>query len=123
MFRLCLIDDDPLVRASLSAYLTRSGFVVHTANGAREGLALLGREQCDLVITDLQMPDVSGVEGIQAIRLQHAGLPIIAISGATPDEMKVIGDAKADVYLEKPFRPVELHQVINRLLDGRAPAR
>ena len=81
MAKILLIDDDELVRYSLAKALTQGGHsVIDTGNG-RTGLKLLQKEEVDVIITDIVMPDMDGFEIILETIQIAPGLPIIAISG------------------------------------------
>jgi putative two-component system response regulator len=79
--RILLIEDDDNVRFSLEEYLKDQGYRVITAENGRIGLELWERENPDLILTDLRMPELSGFEVIEAVSAQDPELPIITISG------------------------------------------
>ncbi len=79
---LLIIDDDEVVRASLATYLEDSGFIVLQASNGLEGLEVFQREQPDLVICDLRMPQVDGLELIRRINALQVDIPVIVVSGA-----------------------------------------
>jgi len=79
---LLIIDDDEVVRASLAAYLEDSGFSVLQASNGVQGLKVFEQEQPDLVICDLRMPQMSGLELIRQVAQRSAQTPVIVISGA-----------------------------------------
>ena len=79
---LLIIDDDDVVRASLAAYLDDSGFRVLQAANGPQGMELFESEQPDLVICDLRMPQMDGLELIRQISERQIDLPVIVVSGA-----------------------------------------
>jgi two-component system chemotaxis response regulator CheY len=81
MARVLLIDDDELIRGSLKLHLETRGHTVVLARHGGEGLAAFRSDTFDLVITDILMPDVEGIETIVGLRRVTADVPIIAISG------------------------------------------
>jgi CheY-like chemotaxis protein len=81
MARILIIDDEPLVRYTLRQMLETEGHTVIEASNGVEGMALEGSAGIDLVISDIIMPDMEGIETIARFRAQRPDLPIIAISG------------------------------------------
>ena len=79
---LLIIDDDDVVRASIAAYLEDSGFKVLQANNGVQGLELFDREQPDLLVCDLRMPQIDGLELIRRINGKASEIPVIVLSGA-----------------------------------------
>jgi two-component system KDP operon response regulator KdpE len=106
--RILVIDDEPQITRVLRASLSAQGFDVRTANDPVEGLLLFRDWLPDLVVTDLMMPDLSGVEVCRAIRT-HSAIPIIVLSVRDHERSKVEAlDAGADDYVTKPFSIQEL---------------
>ena len=123
MSRVCLVDDDILVRDALALGLQDAGYEVLTAPGAAAGLDLIRRQSFDALITDINMPGTDGVQLISQARAAFPDLPIIAISGATEVEGRTLGEAAAylgaSASLVKPFRARQLAEVLDRLLADR----
>ena len=82
--KVLVIDDMKGVRESLRAALTAAGFDVTTANNGREGLAALGAASFDMVVTDIWMPEVDGLNVIKQIRAKHPNLRVFAMTGGGP---------------------------------------
>jgi two-component system KDP operon response regulator KdpE len=102
------IEDDPQIRRFLKAGLESHGFEIHEADTGRLGLVEASNRKPDLVILDLGLPDMDGVEVVKAIRAWSA-LPLIVLSARTLETDKVMAlDAGADDYLTKPFGMSEL---------------
>jgi CheY-like chemotaxis protein len=122
-----VIDDDDLVRNTLVRMLERSGFEVVAAKNGREGLARFHNEPPDLIVTDVIMPDLDGVETIMAVRQESPGIPIIAVSGGGKAHAMQFLDAAqklgADLVLPKPFRQDDLASTIARLLERGKPRK
>lgn len=122
MARLLLIDDDADVRAPLTAWLERHGHEVVEAGNGLEGLAQLERATFDVVVTDIIMPDMEGIETILRIRKGWPDLPVIAISGGGSGEpsqaLRPASRLGAHATLRKPFRPSALGELVDRLLAG-----
>lgn len=118
MVNVLVIDDDAAVRESLLEVLKTMGYMVSAAENGREGLQLCQREYFDLVITDLIMPEVDGVETILQLKLNHPDTKIVAISGGVynVDIMDTTYQLGADCALTKPFSLEDLRQCVERVL-------
>lgn len=116
---LLIIDDDEVVRASLAAYLEDSGFNVLQAANGLQGLDVFQREQPDVVICDLRMPQVDGLELIRRINALQVETPVIVVSGAgvMTDAVEALRLGAAD-YLIKPLEDLAvLEHSVRRALD------
>ena len=116
---LLIIDDDEVVRASLAAYLEDSGFSVLQASNGLQGLQMFEQEQPDLIICDLRMPQMSGLELIRQVAQRSAQTPVIVISGAgvMSDVVEALRLGAAD-YLIKPLEDLAvLEHSVHRALD------
>ncbi|WP_049650449.1 response regulator transcription factor [Kitasatospora sp. MY 5-36] len=109
--RILVIDDDPTVAEVVAGYLTRAGHHVdHAADGPR-GLALARAHQPDLVVLDLMLPGIDGLEVLRRLRGQAAGgeLPVVLLTARSDEADRVLGlELGADDYVTKPFSPREL---------------
>jgi two-component system OmpR family response regulator len=103
-----VIDDDPSVCEVVADTLESNGFQPIIANSAAEGMRVLGRGNIDLIIVDLGLPDMDGLELTRSVKsLSKAG--VIILGGRTETTEKVVGlELGADDYLTKPFEPREL---------------
>ena len=106
--KVLVVDDEKEIADLLEIYLISDGFQVLKAYSAKEGLRILEEKKIDLVLLDVMMPDMDGIDVIQKIRTWSVA-PIIVISARSDDQDKVDAlDAGADDYLTKPFSVEEL---------------
>jgi len=118
MARILLVDDDPAVRGSLLRFLEREGHDVGEARDGREAVEAVGRGSWDLVITDVNMPEMSGIEVLMAVRESSPEIPVIAISGGgLLDKAMLLDDAGALGAVATIEKPVELDE-LRRLVEG-----
>jgi CheY-like chemotaxis protein len=114
------IDDDRAVLATIDMILKRQGHEIVIAHQAAKGLQLLQDERFDLVIVDIFMPDMDGLETITRVRELRPGLPVIVMSGyqfeastaPRPDFLHMARELGAYGSLKKPFRPAELLEAV-----------
>lgn len=108
MFNILVCDDDHEIVDAISIYLTQEGYHVLKAYDGLEAIALLEKEDVHLLIIDLMMPKLDGIQATLQIR-EHNSLPIIILSAKTEDSDKILGlNIGADDYIGKPFNPLEL---------------
>lgn len=127
---ILIIDDDDAVSRTLSLILTRAGYQVSAVTSGRKGLELLSQDGFDLVLTDIIMPELDGIEAIRRIRTDHPGLRIIAMSGGgqidKADFLHMAEALGADRVLEKPVRSEQLLELIGSVMANpprQLPAR
>ena len=106
--RILVVDDEPNIIGTLTLLLRGQGYEVLSAMTARAGLEALQRDKPDLVVLDLGLPDMDGVDVCVEIR-RSSGVPILVLSarGAEDDKVRAL-DAGADDYVTKPFGTAEL---------------
>jgi DNA-binding NtrC family response regulator len=119
MADILIIDDDRHMRLMLTRVLQRAGHAVREAENGFEGVTKF-RERCPtLVISDILMPRMEGIETILALRREDQTIPIVAISGGRdPLYLSAAGKLGATAILEKPFAPDALLSLVNGLLGG-----
>lgn len=117
--RLLVIDDDAAVRVSIRGFLEDSGFTVLEADSGKQGVSLCAAEHPDLVLCDLRLPDLDGLEVIRNVAATDAAIPVIVISGLgeVHDVVQALRLGAAD-YLTKPIKDLEvLEHAIRRSLN------
>ncbi|MGI9147103.1 MAG: response regulator [Chloroflexota bacterium] len=106
--RVLVVDDEPAILRAVQANLRRHDFQVETASTAHEALEVFGRAHPDLILLDLSLPDMDGLDVIRAIRTRTS-TPIVVLSAREAEHDKVAAlDLGADDYLTKPFGINEL---------------
>ena len=122
MAKILVIDDDSSMRRLTCRILERAGYEVTGYENGRGGLAHLQRDRPDLVITDIFMPEIEGLETIRRARGSGSNVPILAISGFSSEDadyLKIAEKFGASGSLKKPFRAAELLEIVARLLAPR----
>ena len=130
-FRVLVVDDDQRVRTVVCWQLEADGFAVTEAGDGAAALAEIERDRPDLVVLDLSLPGVGGLDVLRRVREAEGTappLPVIVLSGRSGETDRIIGlDLGADDYLVKPFSPGELaarvRSVLRRARPGAGPAR
>jgi len=120
--RILLVDDEPALRELLRVTLETADIAVDEASSALEARARLRRRRPDLIVLDLRMPGMSGIEFCQTLKQDERTqtIPIVALTGADHEDVRAVQRAGAAAVVRKPFSPLELLAVIERLA-GRAP--
>ena len=119
-----VVDDDPVILKLLEVNFEMEGFAVLVAHDGEEGIEVARSEQPDVIVSDIMMPRVSGLELVTALKSDPgtSDIPIILLSAKAQNADVRSGlDAGADDYVTKPFEPLDLVDRVNRLLDGRKP--
>lgn len=124
--KVLIVEDNADMRGYVSTVLQRVGHEVHTARNGAEGFQVAQTLQPHIIVTDLMMPLVSGLEMIRMIRQQEAlkGIPIILLTAKADEETRIEGaEQGADAYLSKPFNDRELLAEVRNLLALKASER
>lgn len=105
---ILLIEDDASIIDMLAGYLIKEGYTVRSANNGEEGLALFRSEPFDLLVVDIMMPKLDGMEVIKTVR-ETSAVPILIMSAKDSDIDKALGlGFGADDYIAKPFSLIEI---------------
>lgn len=116
--RVLVIDDEAIVRISCQRVLIPEGYDVVVTSRGDEAITLLEREPFDIVLTDLKMPDMDGIEVLKIIKKQHPGVQVIIITGygtiSTAVQAIKMG---AYEYIEKPFTPEDILNVVTKAME------
>ena len=115
-----VVEDDPVILRLLEVNFELEGFGVVLAHDGAEGIEAARAEKPDIIVSDIMMPKVSGIELVQALKADAAtaGIPIILLSAkAQTNDLKSGMDAGADDYVTKPFEPLDLVDRVNALLS------
>lgn len=124
---ILVVDDEMQIVRVLRGYLEQAGFRVVTAYNGEEALFVVRREQPDLVILDLQMPKMDGLEFTRRIRAERPNLAILMLTARVEETDRIVGlELGADDYVTKPFSPREVvarvRAVLRRGQDQTTPA-
>jgi DNA-binding NtrC family response regulator len=117
---ILLIDDEPIALSNMSHVLEREGYAVTACENGESGLAAMQNTQFDIVLTDLRMPGIDGMDVLRHIRETTPDVPVIMITGhATLDSAVDAMKAGAFHYIAKPFRLDEAREVVRSALEMR----
>lgn len=120
--KILIVDDEKKIAAVLKAYLEQDGFAVIIAADGPEALKLAHREEPDLIILDLMLPNLSGEEVCHRLRQEGSRIPVIMLTAKTSVEDRVHGlGLGADDYVLKPFSPQELLARVKTILRRGEP--
>lgn len=116
MIHILVVDDDKEIANLISLYLKNEGYRVLRAHNGAEALRLLAEEEVSLIVLDVMMPELDGMEVCRRVR-EHSTIPILMLSAKAEDMDKVLGlMTGADDYMIKPFNPLELIARVKSLL-------
>ncbi|MCG8555366.1 MAG: response regulator [Proteobacteria bacterium] len=116
--RVLVVDDDAGQRATLAANLELDGFLVEAVADGHQALERARQQRFDVVVTDYRMPGLSGLETLQALKLEHPGMAVVLITAyATDDQLDQAILDGAFAVLRKPLSPEHLSGVLHRALS------
>ena len=118
--RLLIIDDNKEILAALYDFFSKKSYEVVSASNGLEGLNHLetDKKSFDLIVTDLVMPNISGVGVVSIVKKKHPNIPIIAITGWGEYPEALAAEAQANAVLEKPFDLEDLEELIVKLISN-----
>ena len=119
--KILVVDDELDIVKVVRAYLEQSGFRVITASDGQQALALFRHEQPDLIVLDLNLPKMDGLDVCRAIR-RESNVPVIILTARVEETDRLIGlEIGADDYIVKPFSPREVVARVRTVLRRSAP--
>lgn len=108
MATILVCDDDEAIVEAISIYLSQEGYQILKAYDGRQAIDILQKEEVQLLLIDVMMPQMDGIHAVMKIR-SFSGIPILFLSAKSEDVDKILGlNVGADDYITKPFNPVEL---------------
>ena len=108
MYNIVVCDDEKDIAAALEIYLAAEGYRVLKAENGREALSLAAKEEVHLMLLDIMMPQMDGLETLAKLR-EFSNIPVIFLTAKGEDTDKILGlNIGADDYITKPFNPVEV---------------
>src|SRR5471032_354113 len=120
---ILVVEDESSIASFVSLYLKNAGYGVRTASTGSEGLAQVAVQMPSLIVLDLMLPDIDGIEVCKRIR-QRSDVPILMLTARDEDVYNIIGlEVGADDYLTKPFNPRELVARVKSILRRATPER
>ena len=118
-----VVEDESSIASFVALYLKNAGYRIQTVGNGREALERVAAEKPNLIVLDLMLPDVDGLEVCRRIR-QTSDVPILMLTARDEDVDKIIGlEVGADDYLTKPFNPRELVARVKSILRRSVPER
>ena len=111
---ILLVDDEDESRITTKWFLTNFGYVVDSASGAEEALALFDPKIHDVVVTDNSMPGMTGAEMAHVIKLRSPSTPVLMYTGLAPDDLSCV-----DLVIQRPAHMLALKEGVDKLLAGR----
>lgn len=120
--RILAVDDEKHILRLVQINLEKAGYLVVTASNGREALEAVALERPDLIVMDVMMPEMDGLEALQKLKSdeQTANIPVVMLTAKAQDADVFQGwQSGADLYLTKPFNPIELLTFVKRILDAQ----
>ncbi|MBU0690203.1 response regulator [bacterium] len=118
--RILVVDDEQFMVHTLSKILDLMGYDVLSALGGKEAYEKYMNEQVDLVVSDVHMPEMNGIELLTSIKSHNPQIPVILVTGYGVEKARATaGECKADGFLGKPFKIQELKDLIQLILDSK----
>lgn len=117
--RILVVDDELLIRDLLYDFFTGQGWDITVADGGQKAIDYLKNQEFDVVLTDLKMPDIDGMDLAGRIRSLYDGLPVIIMTGFPSLDSAIQGIRhKVDDYIVKPFNVNQLFKAVKRVVEA-----
>ncbi len=119
--KVLIIDDTEEVLNAICKYFVQKKYNVLSASNGLDGLKVIEAEQdsLDIIITDLVLPNISGVAVISIVKKKYPNLPVIAITGWGEHPESLAKEARADLVMEKPFKLPQLEKAARELIQTK----
>ena len=112
-----VVDDESFIRQILSRMVSREGYRVSQASDGKDALKLLAESPCQIVISDIKMPNMDGIELLGEIKSHHAGTSVILITAYAGEySAEDALAAGADAFITKPFKNIEIAETLRKVL-------
>ena len=120
--KILVVDDEEIIRQGIKRLLAKQDYEVHLAENGEAGLATLRKESFDIVLLDLKMPGMDGMDVLKSIMKAHMDVTVIVVTGhGTLEEAVSAMKMGAYDFISKPFLPDHLKQVVGRAVELRPP--
>jgi CheY-like chemotaxis protein len=117
--RILVADDDPIIRRLMADVLAHNGFAVNTTSDGEQALEAFYNDHYDLLVTDYEMPHLTGIELIERIRKAGMSLPVIIASGSfSAENVRDYPQLQIAAVLPKPFKKLEFLDIVKKVLSA-----
>ena len=118
--KILIVDDSQELLDIMCEYLETCGYTVHMTTESKDALRLIAATRYDIIVSDIHMPEMDGLELMARIKNKHPGLPVVLITGYSVSEARKIAMEKgADAFVEKPFHMKKIIEVVANLLNNK----
>ena len=118
--KILIVDDSQELLDIMCEYLETCGYTVHMTTESKDALRLIAATRYDIIVSDIHMPEMDGLELMARIKNKHPGLPVVLITGYSVSEARKIAMEKgADAFVEKPFHMKKMIEVVANLLNNK----
>jgi CheY-like chemotaxis protein len=120
LHKILIVDDSQELLDVMCEYMETCGYTVHTTTESLDALRIIAAAEYDVIVSDIHMPEMDGLEMMARIKTKHPGLPVVLITGYSVSEARKIAMEKgADAFVEKPFHMKEILDVVANLLNKK----
>lgn len=116
---ILIVDDEPGIRTMVQFELSQSGHTILTADSGATALEVLKTKTVDLILTDMRMPQMDGLDLVVQVRKSHPALPIILMTGFVEDRVKKVQEYNLADMLHKPFTIDQLAESVEKVLKNK----